>query len=127
LAGTLVYCSSGASEEKENKLAANGAKVYRVSAGDDGRLKLPEILTHLGQSGINSVLVEGGSAIHGSFLSSNLVDEFYIFIAPLIIGEQGTSLVGNSFKSPAQSSVQLHFTETEQLGADTMIHGFVKH
>jgi len=49
-------------------------------------LDLEFILNELGGRNVLSVLVEGGSEVHWSFLEARLVDKFYSIIAPLIIG-----------------------------------------
>jgi diaminohydroxyphosphoribosylaminopyrimidine deaminase/5-amino-6-(5-phosphoribosylamino)uracil reductase len=71
------------------------------------------------------VLVEGGGRVHGSFLQQRLVDEVYLFTAPLFIGESGTPLVqGYTAENPVDR-VRLIEVESEQLGSDTLIQGIV--
>ena len=54
--------------------------------------KTPDILwvlSELKKLGLKSLLVEGGSLIHASFLKSNCVDQLALFMAPKIIGARG--------------------------------------
>lgn len=50
------------------------------------KIILAPLLRFLGKQNISSVLVEGGSEVFGSFIDQRLVDKFYWFVAPKIIG-----------------------------------------
>jgi diaminohydroxyphosphoribosylaminopyrimidine deaminase/5-amino-6-(5-phosphoribosylamino)uracil reductase len=63
---------------------------------------LPAVLSHLHQTGIHSLLVEGGSLTHRLFLEQQLWDECRIFISNKIIG-QGIS-------APAIPQGKIHLT-----------------
>jgi diaminohydroxyphosphoribosylaminopyrimidine deaminase/5-amino-6-(5-phosphoribosylamino)uracil reductase len=47
---------------------------------------LPAVATALGGLGLNEVLVEGGAAIHGSFLAAGLYDRIETWTGPLTVG-----------------------------------------
>ncbi|MFD1417995.1 bifunctional diaminohydroxyphosphoribosylaminopyrimidine deaminase/5-amino-6-(5-phosphoribosylamino)uracil reductase RibD [Companilactobacillus keshanensis] len=48
-----------------------------------------KILKLLTEHSIQSLLIEGGSSLQANFISSNLVDNFVVYIAPKIFGGQG--------------------------------------
>jgi diaminohydroxyphosphoribosylaminopyrimidine deaminase/5-amino-6-(5-phosphoribosylamino)uracil reductase len=52
-----------------------------------------ELLHELGQREITSLLVEGGSAVHGAVVDSRLINEVVIYLAPVIFGG-GLPMVG---------------------------------
>jgi diaminohydroxyphosphoribosylaminopyrimidine deaminase/5-amino-6-(5-phosphoribosylamino)uracil reductase len=81
----LVFCGRGADGLKRKELRKRGAEICPVSS-IDGNLDLHAILQELGQRDILSILVEGGSKVHWSFLANGLVDKFYFLIAPMILG-----------------------------------------
>jgi diaminohydroxyphosphoribosylaminopyrimidine deaminase / 5-amino-6-(5-phosphoribosylamino)uracil reductase len=81
----LVFCGQGADGSRRAELERHGAEVFTVPSNNDG-LDLGAILQELGQRDILGLLVEGGSQVHWSFLSNRLVDKFYFFVAPLILG-----------------------------------------
>lgn len=53
-------------------------------------INLKTMLRKLGEMGITNVLCEGGGKLAGSLIQADLVDEFVWFIAPVIIGGQGS-------------------------------------
>ncbi len=57
-------------------------------------VSIPLLMEALGQKGIDSILVEGGSEIHYSALKSGLVNKIYAFVAPKFFGGPGKSPVG---------------------------------
>lgn len=51
----------------------------------EGRIDLNHLLIELGKQEITSLLVEGGMTTHESFIAEELVNEFQVYIAPVII------------------------------------------
>ncbi len=124
-ASTWIFCSEEAGQDREEQLLEQGAVIHRVDCGKDGHLNLHTILKILGDNNITSLLVEGGSGIHGSFLVHELVDELYLFQAPFFIGSRGTPLISST---PAYSSGHLQKKikrmSVQKIGDDILIHGF---
>lgn len=52
----------------------------------NGKINLNVLFEKLGASNISSVLVEGGSEVHGNIFDENLVNRTYVFIGMKIIG-----------------------------------------
>ncbi len=82
-----IFHGAKVDAEKKKTLQDKGAHLVEVNA-HEGKLILKEILSSLGNSSINSILVEGGSRVFGSFLENELVDEVFIFFAPKILGDE---------------------------------------
>jgi diaminohydroxyphosphoribosylaminopyrimidine deaminase/5-amino-6-(5-phosphoribosylamino)uracil reductase len=120
-AATWIFCRSDASVERQNRLEHTGAVVHRVDAAPHGGVDLQQVLAHIGQKNLTSVLVEGGAEVHGAFLRAGLVDEVYLFIAPYFIGDAGTPLL--SGPSPQRQCTDM---KTEILGQDLVLHGFLE-
>jgi diaminohydroxyphosphoribosylaminopyrimidine deaminase/5-amino-6-(5-phosphoribosylamino)uracil reductase len=88
----IVGCTSQASGRKRAALERLGVQVW-IFPGT--RVPLKRFLKRLGDNGIISVMVEGGSEVLGSFLDGGLADRVYWFISPMIIGGQAArSAVG---------------------------------
>ena len=86
IAAAAAQLSEPAGQRRAAALAAAGATVLRLPSGGDGRVDLRALATALAGHGIMSVLIEGGGTVHGSFFAAGLVDELYLYQAPLLIG-----------------------------------------
>ncbi len=94
---------------------------------DQKGVSLPFMIKKLAAAGITSLLVEGGGEMAAELLRGNWVDEVYFFIAPIIIGgrDAKTSVGGEGFGSLAKA-FHLKDVQTEYLGSDILLRGFVK-
>jgi diaminohydroxyphosphoribosylaminopyrimidine deaminase/5-amino-6-(5-phosphoribosylamino)uracil reductase len=73
---------------------------------------------------ICSVLVEGGGTVNDSFIRSGLIDEFYLFVAPKIIGgENAVAVVGGKGFARLSQARKIAFWDTAACGEDLLIHG----
>jgi diaminohydroxyphosphoribosylaminopyrimidine deaminase/5-amino-6-(5-phosphoribosylamino)uracil reductase len=92
---------------------------------DSGR-DLPGLLGRLGSMGILSLLVEGGSQVHGSFFDQDLVDRVYAYLNPMIIGgkEAPPAVAGRGIEIIAAAKRFQH-VEVIRLGPDVLITGYV--
>lgn len=80
------------------------------------------VLSELRKLGIKSLLVEGGSIIHASFLKSNCVDKVALFLAPKIIGGQNSlSWCGNLDLNNLCNVLKLEISSITSLGEDLLI------
>jgi diaminohydroxyphosphoribosylaminopyrimidine deaminase / 5-amino-6-(5-phosphoribosylamino)uracil reductase len=88
---------------RRRKLEAAGAEVWFAPASRDGRVRLSSLLRQLAARDVQSLLVEGGSNIHGAFVAAGLVDSVAIFLAPRLVGS-GIPIVegrGLDWRKPA--------------------------
>jgi diaminohydroxyphosphoribosylaminopyrimidine deaminase/5-amino-6-(5-phosphoribosylamino)uracil reductase len=100
----LIFCGPDAPEERKRELEARGAEVVTLERGPQG-LDLRGVLLELGKRNVLGLLVEGGSEIHWSFLSSNLVDKFFFIIAPFVLGGSKAvpSVGGKGYAFPSEA------------------------
>ena len=84
-APTWVACTAAAAPDKVREIERRGAEVL-VLPQAAGRVSLPDLLMLLGQRQIQSLLVEGGAEVLGSFFDQNLIQMFHFFYAPKIPG-----------------------------------------
>ena len=66
-------------------LRARGAEVLELPPGAGG-VDLGALLDELGRRQWTRLMVEGGSAVLGSFIRQNLCDELAVFLAPRLLG-----------------------------------------
>ncbi len=119
----LIVCATDAPAERVTALTARGAKVISVERRNF-TLPLEAVLKALVKERIQSVLVEGGSAVLGSFADSRLADQAYIFIAPKIVGGIGSATaVGGRGVSRVAESLELRAPRVDLIGPDVLMSG----
>ena len=97
-------------------LEGAGATVTAVEAPG-----LAPAVRHLSGFGIQSLVIEGGAAVHAAAWDEGIVDYVQLYVAPLTLGASGVPLLeGRSF-SPAA----LVESRVAQLGPDVLIEGYV--
>jgi diaminohydroxyphosphoribosylaminopyrimidine deaminase/5-amino-6-(5-phosphoribosylamino)uracil reductase len=81
---------------------------------------LNQVLVELYNSGIKHVWVEGGPQLASQFVAHNLVDQFIIYLAPMLLGGSRTALGDIAVASMPQAK-HLSFDYTLALGDDILI------
>jgi diaminohydroxyphosphoribosylaminopyrimidine deaminase/5-amino-6-(5-phosphoribosylamino)uracil reductase len=123
-APTIIFCSTSTDKKKQELFSKmNGVLVQTVSHKAGEGLNLDEILMYLGKMGICSLLVEGGAAIHSSFLKNALVDRVMLFVAPLFAGTTGTGLLRDFPVKGRDQALKLKNMVYKQYGDDILIQG----
>ncbi len=84
VAKTIIFHGASAKAKKVQKLTEKGVQLVKVHE-KDGALNLREVLKRLAKEEITSVLVEGGAALHSSFINNSLADKMYLFLAPKLM------------------------------------------
>lgn len=82
----LIVTSPEADSERQEKLEAIGASILRLPCSQQGGVCLDALLTKLGEEGISSLMVEGGTQVLTSFLRHRRVDHIILTIAPMFVG-----------------------------------------
>ena len=87
----------------------------------DGRFDLDAVLRLLGERGINEVQVEAGATLAGAFLSSGLVDELLLYVAPVLLGERARPLFDGLHIEAMTESLRMRIVETRRIGGDVRV------
>lgn len=92
----------------------------------EGHLNLSTLMRHLGEHGIDSILMEGGATLNWSALKSGIVQKVEAFIAPKLFGGElaKSPIGGNGYATPAECVI-LKNQHICQLGEDILIEGEV--
>lgn len=106
------------------RLEELGVEVMLIDADQQG-LNINQLLTRLGESGITSLLLEGGSGVYTSFLQAGLVDKVYLFQAPIILGDDGKSWIKKIGVEMVQEGIRLQNVEFEQMGDNYLTIGYL--
>jgi len=101
-----------------NKKFLNNVKLIKCKIDKKGLIDLENLIQILKDKGIKKLMVEGGSTVIGSFLKSNLVDDIFVYVAPMIIGGINTpTLVKN-----IDENINLKLVETKKIGLGILLH-----
>jgi diaminohydroxyphosphoribosylaminopyrimidine deaminase / 5-amino-6-(5-phosphoribosylamino)uracil reductase len=80
---------------------------------------LEEELRELAGEGVQSLLLEGGPVLAGSFLRADLVDKLLLFVAPTVAG------AGTAFVPELPAPLTLSHFRAEPVGEDVILSGYV--
>jgi diaminohydroxyphosphoribosylaminopyrimidine deaminase/5-amino-6-(5-phosphoribosylamino)uracil reductase len=122
-APTLIATTPQAPAERVLELRDLGAEVL-ILPEDRGRVALLPLLERLGRRPVTSLLVEGGAETLGSFFDARLVDRFYFFYAPKILGgKEGYPMIaGQGVRHLAEAHLARDLT-VRRLGPDILLTG----
>ena len=82
---TFIAVGEGVPSERLNGIKRDGVSTI-VCPTRNGRINLNALMNILGGMSVTSLLVEGGSDVMGSMIRERLIDKFYLFKAPKILG-----------------------------------------
>jgi diaminohydroxyphosphoribosylaminopyrimidine deaminase/5-amino-6-(5-phosphoribosylamino)uracil reductase len=80
-----VVVSRAAPRSATEGLRMAGADVI-VATGENEQARVRSALDQLGDTGVSSILLEGGPHLAGAFLDAGEIDEIRMFLAPLLLG-----------------------------------------
>lgn len=122
----IIACTEKFDKVKAESLKAMGVNIVVCPENKEGRVDLKYLTKKLGEMGIDSVLVEGGSELNFSALKSGIVNKVIYFIAPKILGGKNakTSVEGYGIEN-ISDSIKLKDICAENVGEDIMIQAYV--
>jgi len=109
--------SAAAFQGRRAALAAKGVRIEEVPS-DDGFLDLFAVLKKLGEMEVNEVLVEAGPTLAGQLLTTFLVDELLLYVAPKLLGPQGRPLVNLPELQSLQDAWGFSLFDAKRFGDD---------
>jgi diaminohydroxyphosphoribosylaminopyrimidine deaminase/5-amino-6-(5-phosphoribosylamino)uracil reductase len=124
-AKTLLIVSRQTLKAAQAKIAnilelGDHLSVIAVSADEDNKLSLSEVLSALAKLDCNEVLLESGSKLAGAFLQKNLVDELIIYQAPILLGHKARQMFDLPLDKMSQKKT-LKIIDQRNFGQDTRI------
>lgn len=93
----LVITAASSPPDRRRILEERGADV--LVAGE-AEVDLALALALLADRGLGRVLVEGGPRLNRDLFAAGLVDEVFVTIAPLLVGQEGPGIVGSDLPVP---------------------------
>lgn len=118
-AETIVAISERADNDEIERLRDSNVRPV-VKGGE--RVDPEDLLKELKGIGVERLLLEGGSELNWSMLSSGLVDEVRIAVSPVIVGgEEAKTLVGGRGVEKIPDGIGLNLLKTEKVGRDLLL------
>ncbi|WP_036297206.1 bifunctional diaminohydroxyphosphoribosylaminopyrimidine deaminase/5-amino-6-(5-phosphoribosylamino)uracil reductase RibD [Methylobacter marinus] len=117
LPGRSLILTCSQDEKRWQPLLQAGFEVYGL-AGRRDRLDLNKVLDFLAEQQINEVLVEAGAILNGALLAENRVDEWIVYMAPCVLGDQGRGLFTVPGMRHMSDKKNFHLRDVRQIGPD---------
>ncbi len=119
---TILITTEAASKEKIARIKEKGAIVLSLESDDRGWVLQNILWKKLGELGITSVLVEGGSVVQTECLKNGFADQLVIFIATKLLGS-GIDAIGDLGIRNINSAIELTDVSIKKIQSDFMISG----
>ncbi len=123
----VVFCSF-ADNTRRRELEQRGIRVeVATHSGMASRPDIGEIVQRLGEMQITSMMIEGGSLVNWTAISSDVVDKVWIYYAPLVLGGTGavSFATGPGFRK-LKDAVRVHDVTLHRFGEDFAVEGYVR-
>jgi diaminohydroxyphosphoribosylaminopyrimidine deaminase/5-amino-6-(5-phosphoribosylamino)uracil reductase len=89
------------------------------------RIDMASLLERLGERGLMSLLIEGGATLMGHMIRERLVDKFYIFKAPKILGgDDGIPMAAGAGPKKMDECLMLKDIKVTRIGGDVLFVGY---
>jgi 5-amino-6-(5-phosphoribosylamino)uracil reductase/diaminohydroxyphosphoribosylaminopyrimidine deaminase/5-amino-6-(5-phosphoribosylamino)uracil reductase len=96
-----------------------------VEPTPDGLVSIEETLTALGERGVATLLVEGGSRVLTSFFRARRVHRIEVEISMLVLGAPGTATLGVLGVETLEHAPTLTNVTVDRLGSSVLVRGDV--
>jgi diaminohydroxyphosphoribosylaminopyrimidine deaminase/5-amino-6-(5-phosphoribosylamino)uracil reductase len=125
-APTWVACTEAAPPARVKAIQDLGAEVLILPGATNGMVALPPLLAELGRRRVQSLLVEGGGEVLGTFFDQKLVDKFYFFYAPKILGGRtAPGMLAGAGVQRLGNALQARELSVRKLGVDLLVFGYL--
>jgi 2,5-diamino-6-(ribosylamino)-4(3H)-pyrimidinone 5'-phosphate reductase len=117
-AKTLIITKKGYEKQFDSK----HVEVIGCATDNEGYIDLNCTLDLLYNKGVEKLLVEGGSTVIWSFLNNKIVDDFFVYIGPYVIGGKDTPTVadGSGIKNESEL-LSFSIVNVKRLGEGALI------
>ncbi|MBN1102022.1 MAG: bifunctional diaminohydroxyphosphoribosylaminopyrimidine deaminase/5-amino-6-(5-phosphoribosylamino)uracil reductase RibD [Deltaproteobacteria bacterium] len=127
LSATLIAIGSRVPAARRRALEREGVGVLVCPERND-RVDLPALMRRLGERSITSLLVEGGATLMGSMIRERLVDKFYIFKAPKVLGGgEGVPMASGPGPESMEGCIRLGDLVVRRFGEDVLFVGYPRY
>jgi len=126
-ASTLVVTTEKMPAAHADQLRVRGVELLKLPCSPaTEQPDLCSLLQALAERGIQSLLVEGGNTVLGSFVDQGLINEVWAFIAPMLIGGiDAAPSIGGTGVDQLKNAPRLTDVSVELLNTDVFVRGRV--
>lgn len=118
-AKTIIFTTNQIDELKKEAIEKLDVEVIKLASPI---ISIHEVLKVLGERKVLSLLVEGGSEVHASFIREQAFQQMIIYMAPKIIGGKNSiSFVGGEGCELISEGTKVQFASVEKIGPDIKI------
>jgi len=119
-----IAVGAGADPHRVQHLRARrGIEIFTLPPTRGGRGSLRPLLEHLATAhGATNVLVEGGGGLLGSLLAEDLIDQYLVFTAPIVLGDaEAVTAVRGSAVPRIEEGTRLHLAGMRRIEGDVLL------
>jgi diaminohydroxyphosphoribosylaminopyrimidine deaminase/5-amino-6-(5-phosphoribosylamino)uracil reductase len=124
--GKVIIATTESAKKQKSRIAefeSLGASI--LYCGKQG-VDLKKLMRELGEFGIQSVLMEGGSELNGSAMEAGIVDKIFFFIAPKIVGgNEAKGPIGGKGIEKMSRALKLKDMKIEKIGEDWLLSAWL--
>lgn len=119
---TIIFCNRHADDRIAARLTELGVEVIKLPAE---KLDVSEILVELYARDISVVMLEAGENLMSSFERQGLIDKYYFFMAPQLLGN-GRRIFSLTEHTGMNQRHLLQYDTVSRIGDDIMITAYPK-
>ncbi|MCP4409996.1 MAG: bifunctional diaminohydroxyphosphoribosylaminopyrimidine deaminase/5-amino-6-(5-phosphoribosylamino)uracil reductase RibD [Gammaproteobacteria bacterium] len=120
LPGPCMVITSSDDRQRIEELCSAGAEVLRVRRADTG-VHLGDVMRALASREVNELHVETGATLAGALAAAGLVDEFVVYMAAHLMGNEARGLVRLQGLNSMNQRMPLKFQDVRMVGDDLRI------
>jgi diaminohydroxyphosphoribosylaminopyrimidine deaminase/5-amino-6-(5-phosphoribosylamino)uracil reductase len=121
----IIATTERAAQRKIDSLEKKGVRVL-IFGSKMGKVDLKPCLSKLGDMGMMSLLVEGGSQVNGSFLDEGLVDKILLFLSPKLLGDSlAPGIFGGEGARQLRDAFSMTKLKMRRMGEDILFEGYL--
>lgn len=122
-ARVIIFTTVQTRQDQLDFLRQQGAQVFILG---ERRVDLTGALQELKRQGVERLMVEGGGSLNAELLELGLVDEIYIYMAPMIFGGADAPTLADGAGLPRSRAISLSLVSLERTPEDgILIHYLV--
>jgi 2,5-diamino-6-(ribosylamino)-4(3H)-pyrimidinone 5'-phosphate reductase len=111
-ARVVVFTTEQTGDAEIARMALLGVEVLVVG---ERRVDLPAALRLLREMGVERLLVEGGGTLNAELFRQRLVDEIYLYLAPLIFGGADAPTLAGGVGLQREEAIRLRLLDLEKM------------